>query len=202
MAPEIIEVAGATTVSDIWSLGCTIVEMLRGTPPYFELVTMQALFKIVEDACPPIPATFSEEVKSFLQKYCFVKDIKKRSTAEQLLKTPWVSKNNGVIYDYNQICSIIKGSTVASATAKPKSRITSAQKYPSSGSPSSSIPVSASSKYPSSGLKVSSGSIADGVGSLDENLPLKLQLEIEFLCKEQIKLQKELDLLLINNLLG
>lgn len=40
--------------------------MLRGTPPYFELVTMQALFKIVEDAHPPIPSTFAEETKTFL----------------------------------------------------------------------------------------------------------------------------------------
>lgn len=66
MAPEIIEVAGAHTVSDIWSLGCTIVEMLRGTPPYFELATMQALFKIVEDPHPPIPPTISDEVRNIL----------------------------------------------------------------------------------------------------------------------------------------
>jgi hypothetical protein len=40
--------------------------MLRGTPPYFELVTMQALFKIVEDSHPPIPANFTADSKSFL----------------------------------------------------------------------------------------------------------------------------------------
>ena len=66
MAPEIIEVAGANVVSDIWSMGCTIVEMLRGKPPYYELVQMQALFKIVEDSNPPIPPNFSDEVKHFL----------------------------------------------------------------------------------------------------------------------------------------
>ena len=30
MAPEVIELAGATTASDIWSLGCTVIELLDG----------------------------------------------------------------------------------------------------------------------------------------------------------------------------
>jgi serine/threonine protein kinase len=30
MAPEVIELSGATTASDIWSLGCTVIELLEG----------------------------------------------------------------------------------------------------------------------------------------------------------------------------
>jgi serine/threonine protein kinase len=37
-APEVIEVRPVSTKSDIWSLGCTIIELLTGRPPYGDLV--------------------------------------------------------------------------------------------------------------------------------------------------------------------
>ncbi len=37
MAPEVIELKGASTKSDIWSLGCTVVELITGRPPYAEI---------------------------------------------------------------------------------------------------------------------------------------------------------------------
>lgn len=55
MAPEVIKLAGASTKSDIWSLGCTIVEMLTGKPPYAGMHSFAAMYKIVEDDEPPIP---------------------------------------------------------------------------------------------------------------------------------------------------
>ena len=55
MAPEVIELAGATTASDIWSLGCTVIELLDGKPPYHRLQPMPALFRIVNDDHPPLP---------------------------------------------------------------------------------------------------------------------------------------------------
>ena len=60
VAPEIIEMSNCGTSSDIWSIGCTIIELLTGTPPYFDLGTMSALFNIVQDAHPPLPEGISE----------------------------------------------------------------------------------------------------------------------------------------------
>ena len=37
MAPEVIELKGASPKSDIWSLGCTVIELLTGTPPYADI---------------------------------------------------------------------------------------------------------------------------------------------------------------------
>ena len=39
MAPEIIELKGVSTKSDIWSLACTIIELLTSRPPYAEIAT-------------------------------------------------------------------------------------------------------------------------------------------------------------------
>ena len=37
MAPEVIEFKGASTKSDIWSLACTVIELLTGRPPYADV---------------------------------------------------------------------------------------------------------------------------------------------------------------------
>lgn len=37
MAPEVIELKGPSPKSDIWSLGCTVTELLTGRPPYADI---------------------------------------------------------------------------------------------------------------------------------------------------------------------
>lgn len=37
------------------SVGCVVIELLEGQPPYHTLEPMQALFRIVQDDSPPIP---------------------------------------------------------------------------------------------------------------------------------------------------
>lgn len=51
--------AGWSTSSDIWSVGCTIIELLSTKPPYFDLAPMAALFRIVQDDHPPLPERIS-----------------------------------------------------------------------------------------------------------------------------------------------
>lgn len=89
MAPEVIELSGATTASDIWSLGCTVIELLDGKPPYYNLQPMPALFRIVNDDHPPLPQGASPVVIDFLMQ-CFQKDPNLRVSAKKLLKHPWI----------------------------------------------------------------------------------------------------------------
>lgn len=35
MAPEVVEVEGCSAASDIWSIGCTTLELLQGYPPFY-----------------------------------------------------------------------------------------------------------------------------------------------------------------------
>ena len=90
MAPEVIELTGATTASDIWSVGCTVIELLDGRPPYHQLQAMPALFRIVNDDHPPLPQGASPVVIDFLMQ-CFQKDPNLRVSARKLLKHPWIA---------------------------------------------------------------------------------------------------------------
>eukprot|EP01130_Rhizamoeba_saxonica_P019091 TRINITY_DN979_c0_g3_i2.p1 TRINITY_DN979_c0_g3~~TRINITY_DN979_c0_g3_i2.p1 ORF type:complete len:157 (-),score=42.24 TRINITY_DN979_c0_g3_i2:72-542(-) len=92
MAPEIIEMSGHCTKSDIWSVGCVAIELLTGKPPFWEEEQIRALFAIVSNDRPPFPNNIDEEITDFLMK-CFVKDIDTRSTAEDLLSHSFLNKH-------------------------------------------------------------------------------------------------------------
>ena len=55
MAPEVIEQNGSSTASDIWSVGCVVVELLEGQPPHGDLAPMQAMWRIVQDESMRVP---------------------------------------------------------------------------------------------------------------------------------------------------
>jgi len=95
MAPEIIEMSGPTTACDLWSVGCTIVELLTLKPPYFDIPPMAALYRIVQDDHPPLPEDLSPALREFLLQ-CFKKEPRLRSTADDLLRHRWAHKIRGV----------------------------------------------------------------------------------------------------------
>ncbi|ANM64430.1 Protein kinase domain [Arabidopsis suecica] len=89
MAPEVIELSGVCAASDIWSVGCTIIELLTCVPPYYDLQPMPALYRIVQDDTPPIPDSLSPDITDFLR-LCFKKDSRQRPDAKTLLSHPWI----------------------------------------------------------------------------------------------------------------
>ncbi|MCO5580001.1 hypothetical protein L7F22_033867 [Adiantum nelumboides] len=97
MAPEVIVMSGVSAASDIWSMGCTVIELLTCVPPYYDLQPMTALYRIVEEEHPPIPEHVSPLLAEFLHQ-CFQKDAKLRPDAKTLLQHPWIQNSRRSSY--------------------------------------------------------------------------------------------------------
>jgi len=87
MAPEVIKQEGHGRRADIWSVGCTVVEMATGKPPWSELSNqLTAMFTIATSEEPPaIPDGLSEEAHLFIGQ-CFKRNPQERPTAVESLK--------------------------------------------------------------------------------------------------------------------
>jgi serine/threonine protein kinase len=95
MAPEAAQQSSPSRKSDIWSLGCVVLEMTTGEKPWSELQfdNLYAALMVIATSgkSPTVPEKLSEHLKDFLSK-CFKLDPKERLTAKELLQHPFLKK--------------------------------------------------------------------------------------------------------------
>ncbi|KAK1360836.1 putative mitogen-activated protein (MAP) kinase kinase kinase Ste11, Cryptococcus [Heracleum sosnowskyi] len=86
MAPEVARGEEQGFPADIWSLGCTIIEMATGSNPWPALDHPLSAIHVIgfSGELPEFPSHLSENAKHFLTK-CLKRNAKERWTAKQLL---------------------------------------------------------------------------------------------------------------------
>jgi serine/threonine protein kinase len=92
MAPEVIRQTRHSLPADIWSIGCTVIEMETRKPPWSQQFQEVAVLFHIETtkSHPPIPDHLSPPAKYFLLK-CLEKEPNLRPTATQLLQHPFLT---------------------------------------------------------------------------------------------------------------
>ncbi|XP_043689237.1 mitogen-activated protein kinase kinase kinase 18-like [Telopea speciosissima] len=112
MAPEVARGDEQGFPADVWALGCTVIEMATGRPPWPDVADpVSALHRIAFSSdLPDFPNFLSEEAKDFLGK-CLRRDPNERWPAHELLKHPFLEEGIGVQLNLKRI----QGSTSATS---------------------------------------------------------------------------------------
>ncbi|KAL5842467.1 hypothetical protein ACOSQ3_013070 [Xanthoceras sorbifolium] len=105
MAPEVARGEEQGFPADVWALGCTVIEMATGRPPWVGLSDpVTVLYRIgFSGDVPEIPKFFSKQAKDFVTK-CLIKDPRERWSASELLTHEFVNESSpfsGEIDYYN-----------------------------------------------------------------------------------------------------
>ncbi|KAF0910169.1 hypothetical protein E2562_001383 [Oryza meyeriana var. granulata] len=92
MAPEVVNPKKTYgPQADIWSLGCTVLEMLTRQIPYPNVEWTNAFFMIGKGERPQIPSYLSIDAQDFISQ-CVQVDPEQRPSASQLLSHPFVNR--------------------------------------------------------------------------------------------------------------
>ncbi|ORX51271.1 kinase-like protein [Hesseltinella vesiculosa] len=98
MAPEVVKNEPYSAKVDIWSLGCTVLEMFTGQRPWISFSQIAALYNLGHSNAPDIPDTISDFGRDFITK-CFNTDPNLRPTAMELLSHPFCAEDPGFNFE-------------------------------------------------------------------------------------------------------
>eukprot|EP01060_Flectonema_neradi_P024504 TRINITY_DN3341_c0_g2_i1.p1 TRINITY_DN3341_c0_g2~~TRINITY_DN3341_c0_g2_i1.p1 ORF type:complete len:1629 (+),score=194.19 TRINITY_DN3341_c0_g2_i1:44-4930(+) len=114
MAPEVINSDQYGEKADIWSVGCTICEMLTGDPPWPKLATAWQIMYHIAETSPVIPPEIDDSTKDLLGTI-LVSNPDSRPSATALLETGWAVVGSDE--------SSFKSSSFKSGVTKSSSRL-------------------------------------------------------------------------------
>ncbi|KAJ3406561.1 hypothetical protein HDU80_010962 [Chytriomyces hyalinus] len=100
MAPEVAKGKGYSAKVDIWSVGCMVLEMMTGLPPWHK-VSASVIYLLGTGNSPPIADDLPQLAKDFL-KLCFLIDPEQRPTALDLVDHEFcrLSREESEMFDF------------------------------------------------------------------------------------------------------
>lgn len=125
MAPEVIRQKGYGCQVDIWSVGCTIIEMATGKPPWSDKKEdCRIMYNIVvTDVPPPFPPCLSPNALDLLS-LCFERRPERRPSAAQLLKHSFLRDENSILNDIH-LTTVNNGNLINSIITRQSNQTTS-----------------------------------------------------------------------------
>ncbi|XP_062112817.1 mitogen-activated protein kinase kinase kinase 20-like [Humulus lupulus] len=88
LSPESVLENIQEQASDIWSLGCVVLQMLTGNLPWDERLQKEELLLKIGTETPPLPQYLTPTARDFLDK-CFTRNPNERPSAQMLLSHPF-----------------------------------------------------------------------------------------------------------------